>query len=76
MANTEMEDLGNTLWAYGELGLEVWFPFFSSRRVQPMVFLSRDRSLEFDLEVYPIGTSPIPPPHSFLDCFFRLTLDF
>lgn len=61
MANTEMEDLGNTLWAYGDLGLEVWYPFFSTQRVKPIVFLSRDKSLEFDLEVYPIGKYLLSP---------------
>jgi hypothetical protein len=54
------KDLGNTLWAYGELGLQVWFPFFSlaedSEAVQATKLMNRDNSLEFDLEVYPIGT--------------------
>lgn len=58
MANSELEDLGNSLWAYGKLGLEVWFPFFTQKKLQPLSFLSRDRSLEFDLEVYPVGFTP------------------
>jgi hypothetical protein len=62
------QDLSNTLWAYGQFGLEVWFPFFQTTPVgtstgpstsaAPLTFLSRDRSLEFDLEVYPIGFLP------------------
>ena len=73
MANPSVDlsdqELANTLWAYGQFGLEVWFPFFQSAGAAlaassggpssgPLVFLSRDRSLEFDLEVYPIGFLP------------------
>lgn len=67
-SNASDQDLSNTLWAYGSFGLEVWFPFFQtteigrstgqSTSVAPMTFLSRDSSLEFDLEVYPIGFLP------------------
>eukprot|EP01114_Cavostelium_apophysatum_P008853 TRINITY_DN2172_c0_g1_i3.p1 TRINITY_DN2172_c0_g1~~TRINITY_DN2172_c0_g1_i3.p1 ORF type:complete len:1105 (-),score=223.56 TRINITY_DN2172_c0_g1_i3:255-3569(-) len=53
------KDLGNTLWAYGQSGLQVWFPFFSSdTELQATKLMSRDKSLEFDLEVYPIGFVP------------------
>jgi hypothetical protein len=60
MANTELEDLGNTLWAYGRNGLQLWFPFLSETETQqqPMKFFSRDRFLEFDLDIYPIGFIP------------------
>ena len=76
-SNNEFE---NTLWAYGQDGLQVWFPFFTSS-VLPTTkitksssamnisiggsnttgsskLLSREKSLEFDLEVYPIGFIP------------------
>jgi len=67
------QDFRNTLWSYGESGLQVWFPFLSkgqalyptqhpsSSDIQiavestKLTTLSRDKSLEFDLEVYPIG---------------------
>lgn len=49
------KDFGNTLWAYGEAGLQVWFPFFTDKELQATKLMSRDNSLEFDLEVYPIG---------------------
>eukprot|EP01103_Thecamoeba_quadrilineata_P010172 TRINITY_DN2119_c0_g1_i1.p1 TRINITY_DN2119_c0_g1~~TRINITY_DN2119_c0_g1_i1.p1 ORF type:complete len:690 (+),score=78.40 TRINITY_DN2119_c0_g1_i1:37-2106(+) len=56
-ANTfSQKDLGNTLWAYGEIGVQVWFPFLDSEDMQAMRLMSRDKSLEFDLEVYPIGS--------------------
>jgi hypothetical protein len=49
------KDLDNTLWAYGELGLQVWFSFSSDSQLQPTKLMSRDKYLEFDLEVYPVG---------------------
>jgi hypothetical protein len=49
-------DLDNTLWAYGEFGLQVWFPFSYGSELQPTKLMSRDKYLEFDLEVYPVGT--------------------
>lgn len=61
MANSEAssgnDDLGNSLWAFGERGLEVWFPFFSqtAQASQQQNYLTRERSLEFDPEVCPIG---------------------
>lgn len=61
MANSEAssgnDDLGNSLWAFGERGLEVWFPFFSQsvQASQQQNYLTRERSLEFDPEVCPIG---------------------
>ncbi|PRP78824.1 hypothetical protein PROFUN_00997 [Planoprotostelium fungivorum] len=57
--NDSSSELGNTLWAYGALGLQVWFPFVSTQletmNVQSTKIMNRDTSLEFDLEVYPIG---------------------
>ncbi|KYR00185.1 hypothetical protein DLAC_03341 [Tieghemostelium lacteum] len=44
---------GNTLWAYGQSGIQVWFPF-SSDEITSNKNLS-NRSLSFDNEVYPIG---------------------
>jgi hypothetical protein len=60
MANTEISDLGNSLWAYGERGLEVWFPFFTNSAADShkQNYLTRERSLDFDLEVCPIGFLP------------------
>jgi len=58
MANTEMEDLGNTLWAYGKHGLQVWFPFFSENLSIKMDKLTAESTLQFDPEVYPIGFYP------------------
>lgn len=61
MANSEAssgnDDLGNSLWAFGERGLEVWFPFFSQtvQASQQQNYLTRERSMEFDPEVCPIG---------------------
>lgn len=63
MANSEAaaakgnDDLGNSLWAFGERGLEVWFPFFSqtAQASQQQNYLTRERSLDFDPEVCPIG---------------------
>jgi len=58
-ANTfSQKDLGNTLWAYGQLGVQVWFPFLSHTDMQAMKLMSRENSLEFDLEVFPIGFVP------------------
>lgn len=77
--STELE---NTLWAYGQDGLQVWFPFFtesihlqeqflnqqtrskgsitasSNAGSSSSKLMSREKSLEFDLEVYPIGFIP------------------
>lgn len=47
-----------TLWTYGRTGLQVWFPFDTTSLSAPAKLLSRDKSLEFDLEVYPIGFLP------------------
>ena len=48
-------DLGNTLWSYGENGLELWFPFYEEKDLVALKMMGRDRYLEFDLEVYPVG---------------------
>lgn len=32
-SNSQLEDVGNTLWAYGANGLTIWFPFFSSKYI-------------------------------------------
>jgi hypothetical protein len=58
MASSDIvNDLGNSLWAFGERGLEVWFPFFthSVQESQKQNYLTRERSLDFDPEVCPIG---------------------
>eukprot|EP01119_Soliformovum_irregulare_P026130 TRINITY_DN9874_c0_g1_i1.p1 TRINITY_DN9874_c0_g1~~TRINITY_DN9874_c0_g1_i1.p1 ORF type:complete len:1165 (+),score=271.00 TRINITY_DN9874_c0_g1_i1:26-3520(+) len=50
------EEFENTLWAYGQSGLQVWFPFdWWDNQIQSSPLMARDRSLDFDLEVYPIG---------------------
>lgn len=58
MANTEMEDLGNTMWAYGKHGLQVWFPFFSEDVNFQKEKLAAESTIPFDPEVYPIGFIP------------------
>jgi len=58
MANTEMEDLGNTMWAYGKRGLQVWFPFFSEDADFKKDKLTAESTIPFDPEVYPIGFIP------------------
>ena len=47
----QSESAGRTLWAYGEQGLTVWVPFPGPHKQ----LMSRDRSLDFDNEVYPVG---------------------
>lgn len=49
--NLVSESAGRTLWAYGEQGLTVWVPFPGPHKQ----LMSRDRSLDFDNEVYPVG---------------------
>lgn len=51
-------DVGSTLWAHGQAGVQVWFPFAIGHEIHAMKLMSRDRSLEFDLEVYPVGFVP------------------
>eukprot|EP01116_Phalansterium_solitarium_P024423 TRINITY_DN8953_c2_g1_i3.p1 TRINITY_DN8953_c2_g1~~TRINITY_DN8953_c2_g1_i3.p1 ORF type:complete len:699 (-),score=273.35 TRINITY_DN8953_c2_g1_i3:217-2313(-) len=49
------DELELTLWAYGQRGLHLWLPHLHDAPLQASQLLSRDNSLEFDLEVYPIG---------------------
>jgi WD40 repeat protein len=51
-------DIGSTLWAHGQAGVQVWFPFAVGHEIHAMKLMSRDQSLEFDLEVYPVGFVP------------------
>ncbi|EGC38182.1 hypothetical protein DICPUDRAFT_149161 [Dictyostelium purpureum] len=48
------ELIGNTLWAYGNSGIQVWFPF-SSEEILSNKNFNHNRSLNFDNEVYPVG---------------------
>uniref|UniRef100_A0A6B2KWV2 RIC1 C-terminal alpha solenoid region domain-containing protein n=1 Tax=Arcella intermedia TaxID=1963864 RepID=A0A6B2KWV2_9EUKA len=56
LGNTNVQYLGNTMWAYGKEGLKVWFPFFNLEQDLPLEkkFCSHS-SFEFDPEVFPIG---------------------
>jgi len=51
-------DVGSALWAHGQAGVQVWFPFAIGHEIRAMKLMSRDQSLEFDLEVYPVGFVP------------------
>eukprot|EP01133_Synstelium_polycarpum_P013061 gene13061-15361_t len=46
--------VGNTLWGYGQHGIQVWFPF-ASEEIHSTRALHHNRSLSFDNEVYPVG---------------------
>lgn len=50
---------GTILWAYGESGLQVWFPFLpeSPSGLHSTKLMGRDRSMDFDSEVYPVGSA-------------------
>ena len=60
--------LKNTLWAYGEGGMRLWFPFINSTSVGgshcnsnekklQSLFIQPENSLKFDNEVYPLSFS-------------------
>lgn len=53
-----VRDVGSTLCAHGQAGVQLWFPFVVGHEVHAMQLMSRARSLEFDLEVYPVGFVP------------------
>ena len=46
---------GSTIWTYGQAGMQVWFPLEGET---PQKLQRKDRSLEFDTEVYPVGFVP------------------
>lgn len=54
-ARTALNLHGSTIWTYGQAGMQVWFPLEGET---PQKLQRKDRSLEFDTEVYPVGFVP------------------